>query len=205
MGITDASSPLHNPVQIDMSIHTRHAPLTLLLMLLLCACAAPLRQASPELLPLLPPAALGSAHQSRQIVHAAFGERELSVQCILTVDAGQVSVIGLSALGQRLFALHYDGTTMRVEQSPLLPAELPVQRLLSDLQLTYWPLTAWQSALAGSPWQVSEPLPGTRRLHHRQQLVAEIHMPDDNPWQGRLWLSNFQFGYSLSIDAEPLP
>lgn len=188
-----------------MSIHARHVPLMLLLLTMLGACAMPVRQDAPALLPLLPPAALGTSHQSRQIVHAAFGEREMSVQCILTVDARQVTVIGLSPLGQRLFDIRYDGQTVAVEQSPLLPADLPVQRFLSDLQLAYWPLPAWRAALAGSDWQVSEPVPGTRRLHHHQRLIAEVHQPDDTPWQGRLWLSNFEFDYSLSIDAEPLP
>jgi hypothetical protein len=179
--------------------------LPVLLLALLQACAgAPPRPQPTSPLPTLPPAALGAVHSSRQIVHAAFGEREAALQCVLNIDAQQITVIGLNPTGQRLFSLVSDGSGNKIEQSPLLGAQLPPERFLADLQLVYWPLAAWRSATAGSDWSVSEPVAGTRRLHYRGRLVSEVHYADADPWRGRFWLSNFQFGYSLAVEAEPL-
>ena len=124
---------------------------------------------------------------------------------MLSIDAQQIAVIGLSPTGQRLFSLVSDGSSNNIEQSALVPAPLPPERFLADLQLVYWPLTAWQTATAGSDWRVSEPVSGTRRLHYRGRLVAEVHYADADPWHGRFWFSNLQFGYSLAVAAEPLP
>jgi hypothetical protein len=176
-----------------------------LLALWLLACVgAPVRPTPAAALPILSPAALGEVHRSRQIVHAAFGEREAALQCVLDIDAAHVTVIGLNPTGQRLFGLTYDGKASQIEQSPLIAAQIPPERFLADLQLVYWPLSAWQAATAGSDWSVTEPLPGTRRVKYQQKLVAEIHYAGTDPWRGRFWLSNFQFGYSLVVDAEPL-
>lgn len=173
---------------------------------LLQACAlAPAPPASLPLLQSLSPAALGQSRRSRQIVHAAFGEREATLQCVLSVDAQRIGVIGLTATGQRLFGLDYDGSRSTVDASAMLPAQIPPERLLTDLQLVYWPLAAWQAATAGSAWRVSETVPGTRRLHYHERLVAEVHYAGGDPWNGRVWLSNFQFGYALTVDAQPLP
>lgn len=173
-------------------------------LLMACAAAPAPPAALPSLQPLAP-AALGASRRSRQIVHAAFGEREATLQCVLSVDAQRVGVIGLTASGQRLFGLDYDGSRSTVDAGSLLPTQIPPERLLTDLQLVYWPLAAWQAATAGGDWRVSESVPGTRRLHHRERLVAEVHYAGGDPWNGRVWLSNFQFGYALTVDAQPLP
>lgn len=154
--------------------------------------------------PLLTPASLGSTGGALQVVHAAFGVREVSFQCVVDVDPQRLTLIGLSAEGQRWFGLRYDGSTVASESTPLAPAGLDPQHVLADLQFALWPLAALQQALAGTAWQVSEPAPATRRLRRDGQLVTEVHYASADPWRGRLWLSNFDAGYSLAVESGPL-
>ncbi len=185
---------------------TKSVPaIAMLVCLLLTGCSglAP-RSDLQGVPPLSTPAALGRSLQTLQIVHVAFKEREAALQCVLTVDGERIGVLGLDALGQRLFSLSYDGAhPMQVQRNPMLPAQVSPERLLADLQLAYWPLAALQSAYAGSGWHVSEPLAGTRRLRHDEQLVAEVHYSVADPWTGPLWLSNFRHGYSLAVESRP--
>lgn len=164
---------------------------------LLSTASMPLPQA-------LSPASLGQTRSLRQIVHAAYADHEATMQCVLSVDADQLRLIALGALGQRLFTLSHDGERSTIETFPPVPADLPPERLLGDIQLALWPLPVLQASLAGSGWQLSEPAPGTRRLRYEGRLIAEVHYADSDPWNGRLWLSNFQLGYTLTVDSAPL-
>ena len=172
--------------------------------LLLCGCASVATTRLPPLanLPLLPPAALGATRSVQQVLHVAYGDQGATLSAVLTVTPQNVQVIGLNAVGLRLFTLDYDGTTLKSERLPGLPEQIDPARVLADLELAFWPLTALQGALHDAGYQVTEPFARTRRLERDGKLVAEVHYAGD-PWSGRLWLSNFQFGYSLAVDSTP--
>lgn len=175
------------------------------LALALSACSLLPPHAAPVALPPLAPATLGATRNALQVLHGAFGEHDVAFQCVVDVSPAQLTLVGLSAQGQRWFSLRHDGSTLAAEASPQAPAQLDPQRVLADLQLALWPLPALQQALAGTAWQVTEPAPATRRLRREGRLVAEVHYSGADPWQGRLWLSNFEFGYTLAIESQPLP
>ena len=113
-----------------------------------------------------------------------------------------MSVIGLNAVGVRLFTLRYDGQQVTEEKSFPVPEALTPRRLLADIQLVFWPLAPLQDALRPAGYEVSEPAPGTRRLRRAGRLIAETHYAGADPWVSRSWLSNFEFGYSLQIDSQ---
>jgi hypothetical protein len=126
-------------------------------------------------------------------------------QCVVDVDAERLTLVGLSAQGQRWFSLRYDGRSLETQISPQAPELFDPQRMLADLQLALWPLAALQQAFADSGWQVSEPAPATRRLRRDGRLVAEVHYGGADPWNGRLWFSHFASGYTLAVQSQPLP
>ncbi|HUS24284.1 MAG TPA: DUF3261 domain-containing protein [Candidatus Binatia bacterium] len=172
---------------------------------LLAACAAPGagRPAAMPVLPVLSPASYGRSAQLEQVLHAAFGAQEASLQCIVGITPQRLTVLGLTALGQRVFSLEYDGTALKAERSPLAPDQVQPERILADLQFALWPLSALQAATTGSPWKVSEPRPGLRRLAYGEQLVAELHRADQAGIgvPARLWLSALRDGYALDIET----
>lgn len=176
----------------------------LVLTLALTGCAISPPRTVTTAFPVLTPSTLGGAHSARQLLHAAFGEHDLAFQCVVDVRPDSFTVVGLDALGQRWFSLHHDGRALDTRLGPQAPQQLNPSRVLADLQLALWPLSALQQALAGSAWQVSEPAPATRRLRRDGRLVAEVHYAGTDPWQGQLWLSNFETGYTLSVESRPV-
>ena len=175
------------------------------LTLILSSCSLLPSYPSTVEFPLLPPSTLGATRSTLQVVHGAYGEQDAAFQCVVDVGPQHLTLVGLSAQGQRLFSLRHDGRQIEVQRSPLTPEQLDPKRVLTDLQFALWPLSALQQALAGSIWQVSEPTPATRRLRRESRLIAEVHYHDADPWKGRFWLSNFEFGYSLFVASQPLP
>ena len=181
----------------------RRLPL-LVLALALGGCAMTPPRETSAAFPVLDPSTLGATRSTRQLLRAAFGEHDLAFQCVVDVGPGYLTVVGLSALGQRWFSLRHDGRGLESQISPQAPDLLDPRRVLADLQLALWPLAALQQAVSGSAWQVSEPAPATRRLRRDGRLVAEVHYAGADPWQGQLWLSNFETGYTLSVESRPV-
>jgi hypothetical protein len=169
----------------------------------LCAGCALWRPAPPPDFPLLPPASLGHSLQLEQILHAAHGTRSFTLQSFVSITPERIAVSGFTALGQPVFVVEYDGRDLRAESAG--PETLPPQRLLADLQLALWPLPALQAAAAaaGSAWQITEPAPGTRRVRHGDELLAEIHYAGAARGGSRMWLVNFAHRYSLIIEPRP--
>ncbi|HEY6123990.1 MAG TPA: DUF3261 domain-containing protein [Steroidobacteraceae bacterium] len=172
--------------------------------LTLCACASVPPQAETAQRPLVAPASLGSDRVVSQVVRGAFGAREITIHCVVTVKDGRMTLVGLNSLGLRLFTVSYDGKAVTSETASAMSGPLMPERLLADLQLVFWPLTSLEKPMASAGWSLSEPAAGIRRLRRGDQLVAEAHYGSQDPWSGRSWLVNFEFGYSLQIDSQAL-
>ena len=153
----------------------------------------------------LPAETLGQTRNSFQIVRAAFGKQEATMQCAVNVTPQRMQVIALSAMGLRLFSIAVENGQTIVERAPGIPDQVQPEQILRDIQFCYWPLAALQAGYKGTAWEVTEPSAGTRRLKRDGRLIAEVHYasPGTDPWQSRLWLANFEYGYSLAV--EPVP
>jgi hypothetical protein len=163
-----------------------------------CAHVAPVPIGAAR--PLAPPGAL-PARSAQQTVRAFHGARTVTLRTAVLLDAGALVVVGLTATGQRLFTVNWNGVAVVAERSPFVPADLDPHRMLADMQLALWPLESLQQAFRGSGFEVSEPFSGMRRLQRGDMPVAEVHYASTDPWNGRLWIVNFEFNYSLAVDS----
>jgi hypothetical protein len=154
--------------------------------------------------PLVAPATLGAERAANQIVRGALGQREITLNCVVTVKDGMMTVVGLSAIGVRVFTIRYDGQNTTVDNSLPVPPQLTPERMLADLQLVYWPLQALEKTLRDAGWEVSESAPGTRRLRRDARVVAEVHYAGTDPWNTRSWLVNLEHGYTLNIESKAM-
>jgi hypothetical protein len=164
-------------------------------------CAHSMRRAQITTPPALAAPDALSPRNASQIIHAAYGERAMTMRTAIQLDAAGLKVIGVTATGQRLFTVGWDGKSVTAEKSALIPDRVDPRRVLADVQLALWPLAALQEALRKQDLEVSEPFAGVRRLRRGSDLVAEVHYAAADPWASRLWLVNFELDYSLTIDT----
>ena len=120
------------------------------------ACASAPPRATPRDTPQLrlAPALLGHplALQQHLTLQAPGHDQQLDV--LLEADVRHVQ-LGLVAMGQVAARLDWDGTTLTEDRAPWWPAAVSGARILSDLQLTLWPVAAIQAALPAG-WVLAE-------------------------------------------------
>ncbi len=145
--------------------------LALLPTLALAGCAAapaPSRE-TPQLR--LAPALLGHplALQQHLALQAPGHDRQLDV--LLEADEHHVQ-LGVLAMGQVAARLDWDGATLAESRAAWWPQAVSGARILSDLQLTLWPVAAIQAALPAG-WRLAEE-GDVRTLTQEGEAVAVI-------------------------------
>ena len=170
------------------------ALLLLLLASLLAACAS-LAPAPPEQPTLrLSPASLGGelALQQRMTVQAMGRSQQMDVAIEVDAEAVRMAVL---AFGQTVARLDWDGRTLQQSRAPGWPASVTGERVLSDLQLVHWPLSAIATALPPG-WSVRQE--GTERvLRHHDSPVVRVRYPGS----GTTEIDNLAAGYSIRLES----
>jgi hypothetical protein len=120
------------------------------------ACASAPPRAAPREAPQLrlAPALLGHPLSLQQHLTLQAPGREQQLDVLLEADARHVQ-LGVVAMGQVAARLDWDGTTLTEERAPWWPQAVSGARILSDLQLTLWPVAAIQAALPAG-WVLAE-------------------------------------------------
>ena len=119
-----------------------------------CASAPPRAQAHdvPQLR--LAPALLGHPLNLQQHLTLQAPGHDQQLDVLLEADERHVQM-GVVALGQVAARLDWDGTTLAESRAPWWPEAVSGSRILSDLQLTLWPVAAIQAALPAG-WTLAE-------------------------------------------------
>jgi hypothetical protein len=120
------------------------------------ACASAPPRAAPREKPQLrlAPALLGHPLNLQQHLTLQAPGRDQQLDVLLEADAQHVQ-LGVVAMGQVAARLAWDGTTLAEERAPWWPQAVSGSRILSDLQLTLWPVAAIQAALPAG-WTLAE-------------------------------------------------
>lgn len=179
------------------------AAVTALPALLLAGCSLlPATPAPPAPFAPLPPSSYGGTVRATQILTLSRAGGARTLQCVVEIGPGKLTLVCATALGQRVLSLVYDAQGLRADVIEGGAAPPPAQ-VLTDLQLAAWPLPALQAAVAGSTWRIEAPRPGIRQVWHDGRLHAEIHYAGPSPWEGRSWLVNLEHRYTLDIESRP--
>lgn len=128
------------------------AALALAVALAGCAGAPVATRASPQLR--LAPALLGRTLNLQQHLTLQALGHDQQLDVLLEADARHVQM-GVVAMGQVAARLAWDGTTLTEDKASWWPQEVSGARILSDLQLTLWPVAAIQAALPAG-WALAE-------------------------------------------------
>ena len=126
--------------------------LVLAAMLAGCATAPAVSRASPQLR--LAPALLGRALNLQQHLWLQAPGHDQQLDVLLEADARHVQ-LGVLAMGQVAARLDWDGVKLEENRASWWPQAVSGSRILSDLQMTLWPVAAIQAALPAG-WQLVE-------------------------------------------------
>ena len=130
------------------------------------------------------------------------GESAHQLMTVLEADGSQLTLVGLTPSGVRLFRVRYDQQGIATQQlSPLLATGMPpVTQVLADVMLCYWPLASWQPQLPPGWTLRDQGL--TRRLRAPDgALVSEIHYRDIDGVREPVSLQQHVFHYRLQLET----
>lgn len=142
----------------------------------------------------LPPSALPQPLSLQQRLTFVHGDRRDTVDAMVESDAGGTRLV-IHAQGQVALRLDWDGKDLKQQRAPWLPAALDGERVLTDLQLVYWPVAAIAAALPAGWTLVEEG--GRRLLRKGDAVVATVDFP--RPSHARL--EQRALGYTLDIES----
>jgi hypothetical protein len=154
----------------------------------------------PVLMPMAPPA--GPSRRIVQQITALWPDRKEILLCVLELDKQRIAMAGLTNDGVGLFNLTYDGKTIVLDKSPLLPDSVVAPEfIITDLQLVYWPITVLQKSLHASSWRL-EVDKGHRRLYYKGNKTVEVnYLLPDAVWAKSVELINYRYNYRLKIET----
>jgi hypothetical protein len=172
--------------------------------LLIAGCATPQahvtqRQAVAASMPLLrlPPSALPGTLALQQRLAFCHGDRRDTVDALVENDAGTTRLV-IHAQGQVALRLDWDGKQLTQKRAPWLPAALDGERVLSDLQLVFWPIESVATTVPAG-WSLREES-GRRVLRQDDTDIATVDYPQ--PMQARL--QQHALGYTLDITSREI-
>lgn len=161
--------------------------------LVLTACATPPATPSTPLLR-LSPAALGRELTLVQQLTIQAAGQSRSLEVALEADADGVRLAFIQ-LGHTVARLTWDGRTLEQSLSPGWPKVVSAERVLSDLQLVWWPAAAVRAALPPD-WQLID-TPFARELQFNGRRVTSMTAAPAGP----VTLVQHLDGYTVVIDS----
>lgn len=174
------------------------AGLTALLFLAGCVTTPKPLPPPPEFGLRLSPASLGRELSLTQRITVSHGEVRRSFDAQLEADATAVRVAAVS-LGQTIATLSWDGQTLEQRVSAHVPEVVTAARILSDVQLAWWPAQAIRAALP--PGFRLEEQGSTRTLFHGEAPFATVSYEGTPPAWRHVRLAHHRYGYQLDIES----
>ena len=146
----------------------------------------------------LPPASLGRELQlSQRVTVVRKGERR-SFDAQLEVDASTVRIAAV-AMGQTVATLTWDGKSLEQKVSTHVPEAITAARILSDVQLAWWPVQAIRDGLP--PGYLIEEGKGSRSVTQNGVPFASVTYEGSAPAWSHVLLNQQRYGYLLDIES----
>ncbi|KOC90517.1 DUF3261 domain-containing protein [Winslowiella iniecta] len=178
--------------------------MAMLAALLLSGCAShsdptrPQAWLKPGVKVTLPAPGIEPPFNQQQLLTGHFKSKQQSLLVMLSADPQQLTLVGLSSLGIRLFRVSYDSKGIETEQSIALPEMPPASQVLADIMLSHWPLTAWQKQLPAG-WTLRD-IDDRRQLRDANgKLITEIRYLMRGEQRQPISVQQFAFGYQILI------
>lgn len=162
---------------------------------------APRTEAAPVLLT-LSPASLGRQLHLAQRISIFRGEGHWSLDAQLEAEPDEVRLAAF-AMGQTVARLVWNGVHLEETHSTRVPDVVTPARILSDVQLAWWPEAAVRAGLP--PGYEVTTSDGVRHLTHQGAPFADVRYEGPGPIWSRIELVHVAYGYRLVIESTEAP
>ncbi|PWC20022.1 DUF3261 domain-containing protein [Brenneria roseae subsp. roseae] len=173
--------------------------------LLLSSCASknqdnnlPQAWLKPGVKVTLPAPGISPSVSEQQLLTGTFKGKQQSLLVMLSADDKQLSLVGLSSIGIRLFLVTYDAEGIHTEQSIVLPQLPPASQVLADIMLSHWPIAVWQERLPAG-WTLRDNDDKRQLRDNSGSLITEIRYMTRNHQRVPISVQQFSFGYHIVI------
>lgn len=146
----------------------------------------------------LPAPTLETPVNQQQLLSATVDGNTQSLLVLLRADGQSLQLAGLSPLGIRLFKLVYDQQGVHTEQAISSDKLPPAGQVLSDIMLSYWPVSRWQPQLPAG-WRLKDE--GMRRVlsdQNGQEVTRIDYLPRGSQRQP-VSITQRAFHYQITI------
>lgn len=153
-------------------------------------------------LPLLAPASLGMSVQATQVIVSQSRRHEasepLQSTVVLHVTEAQITLVNLTATGQRLYTLTYDGQVVQ-HSAAFSQVQIPGGHILGLMQLALWPTSTLQAAYHDD-WRFDAQA-GVRKAYYQGKLMVEIQSTAQLPsaWPATSHIDDYASGMALDV------
>lgn len=145
----------------------------------------------------LSPTSLGRVLALQQQWRFTRKDGQDTLDALVEIDHGELRLAVLKA-GQLALRLRWDGRQLQQWRAEHLPVSLQGERILSDMQLSLWPLDVINAALPMG-WHVTLQA-GARQLRHHDEVITTIRYPSAE----QVVIEQRNAGFSLTITSTPL-
>lgn len=166
--------------------------------LALTACSPPAPLIEP-----LPPSSAQHTGSTRQSVTFEHGSRQHQLQVVTQIGPSSLILVGLSPIGQRLFTLKSTNDNVSLTLPVSDSAGLDPKRVISDIQLAYWPLKPLRHALSSN--LCLEKQANTRLIWQGDQLIWLAIRGTGDRWQVPVTIYNQRLNYELHVEPATTP
>ncbi|WP_262963934.1 DUF3261 domain-containing protein [Methylobacter psychrophilus] len=186
----------------------KQLPIALIILACLSSCALlthPEESESAKSIPMASP--ISPARRVMQQITASWPGRQETLICVLELDSKHVAIAGLSNEGLSLFNLNYDGKSLTLNKSPLLPDSFSPELIIKDLQLVYWPQAELQKILPRY-WRLEADSQHRRLYYHNELRVDVDYLQPHSLWAKEVKVTNHHYNYYLhikTVNYESLP
>lgn len=171
----------------------------------LCGCSTTTMRTEPQRINIatdvyleLPSASeLDESFNATQVIAAEYENDNYSFEAHIEARPGQITIVGIGALGGALFSIAYDGIELAAagaKEAQTVNAEY----VLADVLLTHWNVGWLNDRLIGASMTVSAA--GTDRYIKRgDETIIHISFESSDPWGGTATLKHEERQYVLQI------
>ena len=140
---------------------------------------------------------LDESFDATQVISAVYENDNYSFEAHIEARPGQITIVGIGALGGALFSIAYDGKEL-VASGAKEAQTVNAEYVLADVLLTHWDVGWLNDRLIGASMTVSAP--GTDRFIRRgDDTIIHISFESPDPWGGTAKLEHAERQYALQI------